>query len=121
MQQVDGNEKVKINPAQPDDLTKKEKVEASKFTTSKTPPDYEPDPEFKQNYKKAGCFSRFFWNYSWPVIEAYHKNGQKIEEDTLEDMYIDEKVGERLVEDFERNLKLRLDEMSAVEKRTLQK
>ena len=89
--------------------------------TPQPPPDYEPAPVFQKNYRKAGCLSRIFWNWSWPMISGYHKNGLKIKEETLEDMYLTDGIGERLVEDLERNLKLRFTEMNEEENRTLKK
>lgn len=55
------------------------------------------------------------------MIDGYHKNGLKIKEETLEDMYHTDGMGERLVEDLERNLKLRFNEMKEEETKTLKK
>ena len=55
------------------------------------------------------------------MIDGYHKNGLKIKEETLEDMYLTDGIGERLVEDLEKNLKLRFTEMNEEENRTLKK
>jgi hypothetical protein len=59
------------------------------------------------------------WNYSWPIIDQYHKNGEKIDEETLEDMYLDPTLCDNLVHDLEINLKRRLAEMVTIELTTL--
>jgi len=55
------------------------------------------------------------------MIDGYHKEGLKVKEETLEDMYIKKGMGKRLVEDLERNLKLRFNEMNEIETKTLKK